>query len=42
MKSVKDTKVIYKNLLHFYTLNEASEREIKKTVSFTIAPKIIK
>ena len=44
MNSVKfqDAKSIYRNLLHFYTNNEIEEREIKKTIPFTIAPKIIK
>ena len=33
---------MYRNLLHFYTNNEAVEREIKKTILFTVAPKIIR
>ena len=38
-----DTKLVYRNLLHFYTLNnKRSEREIKETIPFTIASKIIK
>ena len=32
-----------KNLLHFYTpINEATEREIKESIPFTIAPKTIR
>ena len=44
MNSVKllDTKLIYRNLLHFYTNNELSEREIKETIPSTIASKRIK
>ena len=40
MNSVKlqDAKLIYRNLLHFYTLNKA-ERGIKKTFPFTIESK---
>ena len=43
MNSLKlqDTKLIYRNLLHFYTHNEAAEREIRKTILFAIAPKRI-
>ena len=38
--NIQDRKLIYRNLLHFYTLNsELSEREIKETVLFTIASK---
>ena len=41
---LQDTNSTYKNQLHFYTLiiNFLSEKEIKKTVPFTIALKIIK
>ena len=46
MNSVKlqDTKLIHRSLLHLYTLiiNYQSEREIKKTIPFTIATKRIK
>ena len=46
IKTVKsqDTKLIYRNLLHFflYTNNEKSEQEIKEMISFTIASEIIK
>ena len=44
MNSVKfqDTKLIYRNLLHLYTNNKISEREIKKTIPFTIASRRIK
>ena len=43
MNSVKssNTKLIYRNLLHFYTLT-ISEREIKETIPFTIGSKRIK
>ena len=37
---LQDTKLIYRNLLHFHTHNnELSEREIKETIQFTIASK---
>jgi len=44
MNSVRslDAKLIYRNLLHFCTLNEVAEREIKTTISLTVATKIIK
>ena len=45
MNSVKfqDPKLVHRNLLHFYnTKNKRSEREIKKTIPFTIASKRIK
>ena len=44
MNSAKsqDTKSIYRNHLHFYILTENSEIEIKESVPFTIASKIIK
>ena len=35
----QDTKSIYRNLAVLYTNNEAAEREIKKTIPFTIALK---
>ena len=40
----QDIKLIYRNLLYSYTLTTKKKtgREIKKTVSFTIATKIIK
>lgn len=39
----QDTKSIYRNLMHSYTLNnETTETEIKKTTPFANAPKIIK
>ena len=44
MNSVKlhDTKSIYiKSIDSLYTHNELSEREMKKTIPFTIAPKRI-
>ena len=36
----KDSKLIYRNLLHLYT--QQTIREIKKTIPFTIASKRIK
>ena len=36
-----DTKSMYRNVIFLYINNEAAEREIKKTIPFTIAPKII-
>ena len=45
MNSVRlqNTKIkIQKSIAFLYTTNEIAEREIKKTVPFTIAPKIIK
>ena len=43
MNSVKlsNTKLIYRNLLHFYTLT-ISEREIQETIPFTIVSNRIK
>ena len=37
----QDTKLIYRNMLHFYTLTNIN-REIKETILFTIASKRIK
>ena len=45
MNSAKlpDSKLIYRNLLHFYALtNKLSGREIKETIPFTTVSKIIK
>ena len=44
MNSVKsqDTKSIYRNLLYFCTLISNYQREIKKTIPFTITSKRIK
>jgi len=45
MNSVRlqDTKInVQKSVAILYTNNEATEREIKKTIPFTIAAKIIK
>ena len=44
MNSVKlqDTKLIYRNLLCFYTLTMNYQKEIKKTTPLTIASKRIK
>ena len=42
---LKNTKLIQRNLLHFYTCyanNKRSEREIQEAISFTIASKSIK
>ena len=41
MSSVKlqVMKLIYRDLLHFYTNKEIAERKIKRTITFTIAPK---
>ena len=40
---LQDTKLIYRSLLYFYTLNnEISEREIKETISFNITSNRIK
>ena len=38
----QDTKSIHRNHLHFYTLTEKSEREIKESIPFPIATKRIK
>ena len=37
-----DTKIIVQKSVAFLDNNEAVEREIKKTVPFTIAPKIVR
>ena len=44
MHSVKlqDTKLIYRNLLHFYTLTMKYKKKIKETIIFTITSKRIK
>ena len=44
MNSVKlqDTKLTYRNLAFLYINNKLSEREIKKTIIFTITSKRIK
>ena len=39
---VADTKSTHKNLLFLYTNNDLSEGEIKKTIQFTTASKLIK
>ena len=42
-EKLQDKKLIYGNLLHLYcTNNNLSEREIRKTIPFTIASKRIK
>ena len=33
---LQDTKLIYRNLLHFYTLTMKYQREIKEAIPFTI------
>ena len=38
----QDTKSMCRNQLHFYTNNETEEREIRESIPFTIAPKIIR
>ena len=38
---LQDTKLMHRNILHSYTPNESSEREIKETLPFTIAAKRI-
>ena len=43
LAKLQDTKSIHRNHLHFYRLNnEKSEREIKESLPFTTATKIIK
>ena len=43
LEKLLDTKLKYRNLLHFYTLNnEISERKIKEIIAFIITPKRIK
>ena len=45
LAKVQDTKSIHRNHLHFYVFhgcNEQSEREIKESISFTIATRRIK
>ena len=40
---LQDTKLIHRNLLHFYRLTmKKTEREIKETIPFTMAMKRIK
>ena len=39
---LQDIKLICRNPLHSYILTEKTEREIKETISFTIATKRIK
>ena len=38
----QEIKLIHRNPLHYYTLTEKTETEIKETIPFTIAKKIIK
>ena len=42
MNSVKlqDTKLVCRNMLHFYTLITNYQKEIKKTIPFMLASKI--
>ena len=42
LAKLQDTKSIHRNHLHFYILTEKSEREIKGSIPFTTATKIIK
>ena len=44
LAKLQDTKSIHGNHLHFYTLTmkNHNEREIKESITFTIATKIIK
>ena len=44
MNSAKswDTKFMYRNQLHFYTPIMKQQKEIKKLIPLTIAPRIIK
>ena len=42
LANLQDTKSIHRNHLYFSTNNEKSEREIKKSISFTTATKRIK
>ena len=39
---MQDTKLIHKSVAFLYTNNELAEREIRKTIPFTIASKRIK
>ena len=39
---LQDIKLIHRNPLHFYTLTMKKQKEIKETMPFTIATKIIK
>ena len=38
----QDTKLIYRKILHSYTLTMKNQKEIQETIPFTIATKIIK
>ena len=40
--SLQDIKLIHRNPLHSYTLTMKNQREIKKTISFTIVMKRMK
>ena len=39
---VQDTATVHRNLLHFCTLTTIDQKEIKETISFTIASRRIK
>ena len=41
LAKLQDTKSIHRNHLHFYIRTEKSEREIKESIPFSIATKII-
>ena len=36
---LQDTKLIHRNLLHFYTLTTKDQKEIKETIPLTTASK---
>ena len=42
MIKLQDTKFIYRNLLHFYTLTAKYQKEVKEIISFTIVSQRIK
>ena len=39
---LQDTKLIYRNLFHFYTLTAKYQKEVKEIISFTIVSQRIK
>ena len=41
LAKLQDTKSIHSNHLYFYILTEKSEREIKESITFTIATRRI-
>ena len=42
MVKLQDTKLIYRNLFHFYTLTAKYQKEVKEIISFTIVSQRIK